>query len=376
MQPFRAVLAAFFVVCLVALSAGSMPLARADTAPVATSDAPGAPNASPTTPNGPPGEPNAGLSLSRLSSRVFFWVQDQQKWLNDSMGNSIEGLAGGHGGALVLGAFSFLYGVLHAVGPGHGKAVISSYVLANERTVRRGILLSFMAGFFQALSAILLVSVLALLLHFSSRRMSTISNNLETVSYAVITLFGAWLLIAQIRSYWKSSSPVRLVADDHDHAHDHDDHDHGHDHADHDHEHHDHDHGHDHDGHDHHGHAHLPGPEQLEGKWSWAKAVGLAFMVGLRPCTGALIVLVVALRQGVYAAGVISTFVMAFGTAITVSLLATMAVGSRELATRLASVSERWVGRIETAAKFGGGLVMLVVGFLFFLASLYPHPFQ
>lgn len=301
-----------------------------------------------------------GTSLSQLGFKLFSWVQDQQQWFSQNMTGAIEKLAGGdawHAG-LVLAAFSFVYGVFHAVGPGHGKAVISSYVLANERTLRRGVLLSFMAGFFQAVSAVVLVSLFALVFNLGSRRMTTLSNNLETLSYAVITLFGVWLLIGQLRSMFAA----RLTGD-HDHGHAHDDgHDHAHDHAD--------------DAHDHHGHAHLPGPEQLDGTWSWTKAIGLAAMVGLRPCTGALIVLVVALHQHLYWAGIASTFVMALGTSITVSVLAIMAVSSRDLATRLAGTSELWVGRVETLAKVGGGTVMVLAGALFFLASLYPHPFQ
>ena len=296
------------------------------------------------------------LTLSQVMWKLFSWVQDQQQWFSQNMTGAIDRLAGGDAwsAGLLLAAFSFVYGVFHAVGPGHGKAVISSYVLANERTLRRGVLIAFMAGFFQAVSAIVLVSIMALVFNLGSRRMTTFSNNLETVSYAVITLFGVWLLFGQVRGMFQTQ-----LTDDH-----------GHDHA------HDRDHDHGEDDHDHHGHVHLPGPETLAGAWSWTKAIGLAAAVGLRPCTGALIVLVVALHQHHYWAGIVSTFVMALGTSITVSLLAIMAVGSRDLATRLAGASELWVGRIETLAKVGGGSVMVVVGMLFFFASLYPHPFQ
>ena len=298
--------------------------------------------------------PDAGgqnATATQLMSRLFFWVQDQQQWFSQNMTGAIEKLAGGDAwnASLLLAGLSFVYGVFHAVGPGHGKAVISSYVLANERTLRRGIILSFMAGFFQAVSAVVLVSVMALVLNLGSRRMTTLSNNLETISYAVITLFGLWLLLTQARRY------LLPAATDHDHDLGHDDHDHAHDHG---------------------GHAHLPGPETLEANWSWPKAIGLAAAVGLRPCTGALIVLVLALHQNLYWAGVLSTFVMALGTAVTVSVLAVMAVSSRDLATRLAGRSEVWVSRVEAIAKLGGGAVMVVAGFLFFLASLYPRPFQ
>ena len=63
--------------------------------------------------------------------------------------------------------------------------------------------------------------------------------------------------------------------------------------------------------------------------------MAVVFSVGIRPCTGAILVLVFAVTQGVFWAGVGATFAMALGTAITVAVLATLALGSRELALKL-----------------------------------------
>jgi nickel/cobalt transporter (NicO) family protein len=68
---------------------------------------------------------------------------------------------------VTLSSVCFLYGVFHAIGPGHGKSVISAYLVANERTVKRGILLSFLAALSQAVTAIALVSCLISLLRGS-----------------------------------------------------------------------------------------------------------------------------------------------------------------------------------------------------------------
>ena len=97
-------------------------------------------------------------------------------------------------GAVMLAALSFLYGVVHAVGPGHGKMVISSYVVANEETVRRGVIISFIAAGLQALTAVALVGILAFALNASGLQINAWSNQLEMVSYALIALVGAWLL--------------------------------------------------------------------------------------------------------------------------------------------------------------------------------------
>jgi nickel/cobalt transporter (NicO) family protein len=118
--------------------------------------------------------------------------------------------------------------------------------------------------------------------------------------------------------------------------------------------------------------AHLPAPQQLQGDWSWRRAFALAFAVGIRPCTGAILVLVFAIGQGLWWAGVFSTLAMALGTAITVSALATLAVGSRELAKRLAGSggTPKWAEWIQTAAGLGGAGLVLVLGLVFFVASL------
>ncbi len=97
---------------------------------------------------------------------------------------------------------AFLYGVLHAAGPGHGKAVISSYVLSNEETVRRGIALSFLAALFQALSAIFFVGVFAMLFNRTSLEMRATENLLETLSWGLVALVGAWMLYRQFRATW------------------------------------------------------------------------------------------------------------------------------------------------------------------------------
>lgn len=116
----------------------------------------------------------------------------------------------------------------------------------------------------------------------------------------------------------------------------------------------------------------MPSPDQLEGPWSWSKALAVAFSVGIRPCTGAIIVLVFAISQGLMWAGVFATFAMALGTAITVSALATLAVASRELATRLAGEESRWGWRIERAAGLAGAVLVIGLGAAFFLGSLQP----
>jgi nickel/cobalt exporter len=261
--------------------------------------------------------------------------------------------------AYTLLGISFLYGIFHAAGPGHGKAVISSYLVANDETWKRGVALSFASAVLQALVAVLIVAVAAVLLGATAKVMGDTVRFIETASYLFIIAIGARLLWVKGRAFLHLLGPQHRQAHHHhghDHAHKHPAHDHHHDHThhhhDHGHDHHRHGHAHDHS-HDHGeeasawGHAHAPEPKELAGPGGWRRGLSAVVAVGLRPCSGAIIVLVFALAQGLFWIGVASTFVMGLGTAITVATIATLAVAARGFAGRLAR------------AKPGAGMILL-----------------
>ena len=114
----------------------------------------------------------------------------------------------------------------------------------------------------------------------------------------------------------------------------------------------------------------MPAAEAVAGEWSLTKAVSLAFAVGLRPCTGAILVLLLSSAMGLYWAGVASTLAMAVGTGLTVSVIAVLAVTSRRLALRLAGRDSLWLSRTAVGLKLAGGLVIASLGGLLFWASL------
>ncbi|HEX3163696.1 MAG TPA: nickel/cobalt transporter [Pseudolabrys sp.] len=240
--------------------------------------------------------------------------------------------------AYTLLGISFLYGIFHAAGPGHGKAVISSYLVANDETWRRGIVLSFASAILQAFTAIALVGIAAVLLGATAKAMGNTVRVIEIVSYGLIILIGLRLLWVKGRAFLKL-----LRAG----AHDHDTHNHAHDHG---HQHHGHAHDHSNGQADEAsawGHAHAPEPSELTGQHWLRHGLSTIVAVGLRPCSGAIIVLVFALAQGLFWIGVASTFLMGLGTAITVAAIATLAVGARGLAGRFAK------------AKPGAGLILI-----------------
>jgi len=259
------------------------------------------------------------------------WILAEQAKFYLQLSQLIRAAKADGSAAYTLLGVSFLYGVFHAAGPGHGKAVISSYMIANDETWRRGVILSFASAILQAFSAIAIVGIAAVALGVTAHVMGNAVRVIEIISYALIVMIGLRLLWVKGRSFL-----VLLRGERHDHHHAHG-HDHGH-HHDHGHEHaHRHDHDHDHADEAHAwGHAHAPEPEQLKGPHWFRRGLAAIVAVGLRPCSGAIIVLVFALAQGLFWIGVASTFVMGLGTAITVAVVATIAVGARGFAGRLA----------------------------------------
>jgi ABC-type nickel/cobalt efflux system permease component RcnA len=271
---------------------------------------------------------------------------------------------------------SFIYGIFHAAGPGHGKAVISSYLVANEETWRRGVALSFASALLQALTAIVIVAVAAILIGATAKMMGDTVRIIEIVSYALIVLVGARLLWVKGRGFLRALHAARSVSEPSDakphhhhapHTHTSDEHrDH------HGHEHHEHAHGHANHGHDHDdddsvlpwGHAHGPEPEELAGPGGWRRGLSAIVAVGLRPCSGAIIVLVFALAQGLFWAGVASTFVMGLGTAITVGAIATLAVAARTAAKRVASARPGYGTVALRGIEVGAALVVMAFGVL------------
>jgi len=279
------------------------------------------------------------------------WVLAKQAEFYRMLSGTIRAAKADGSAAYTLMGISFLYGIFHAAGPGHGKAVISSYLVANDETWKRGIVLSFASAILQAFTAIAVVGIGAVLLGATAKVMGDTVRVIEIVSYALIILIGLRLLWVKGRAFLhllRPQAPGNVHADHahghhHGHGHAHDHHtDHGH--APHDHAHDDHDH--DDEGHAW-GHAHAPEPSELAGRHWWKRGLSAIVAVGLRPCSGAIIVLVFALAQGLFWIGVASTFAMGLGTAITVALIATLAVGARSLAARWAK------------AKPGSGMVLL-----------------
>jgi ABC-type nickel/cobalt efflux system permease component RcnA len=304
------------------------------------------------------------------------WAREKQQTFYGKLSATLRQMKGASpvAAAWTLMLLSFGYGVFHAAGPGHGKALISAWLLATENELKRGVLISFMSAVIQALTAIVMVSVLFLVVASVGSTARNVAGVLETASYGLIALLGGyliWTALLMLRPAKALRTPAPALAGAtvtrqtialHDFASFEPmkkagpapgqvpDHVHGPDCGC--------------------GHAHLPAAKDVKGDWSFAKAFSLAFAVGIRPCTGALLVLVFANGLGLYWAGVAATFAMAVGTFITVSVIAAIAVYAKKLAAMMMRGNSRLLDWFGIGLRFAGGGAIAFLGTILFLGSL------
>ncbi len=261
-------------------------------------------------------------------------------------------------GFFTLVSLSTAYGVFHAAGPGHGKAVISSYVLTNRQSVWRGVQLSLASALAQAIVAIGLVSLLAYVFGTTAIVMTNAARGMELAAYAMVIALGVYMVSQKVvRPLWRwhkgtplDEAEVPACCDFH----------------------------------------RLNGLPQAKRPRAVAQsrfqaiacedppapksqlrsALTSILSVGLRPCTGALIVLVFAKTQGIFLAGIVSVLAMGLGTAVTVAVLATFAISARATAERLAARDSHRLVLVTRAAEAIGALIVLIFGVAMFGVSL------
>ncbi len=246
--------------------------------------------------------------------------------------------------ATLLGS-SFAYGVFHAAGPGHGKAVLTSYMVANETALRRGLALAGFAALLQGIVAICLVGVAAQLFRATAGQMNDAARLIELASYAAITALGARLALIKgraLRAALRTPTPAGRFAcesiddpaDGHGHVHGPDC-----------------------------GHFHAPEPASLiASTFSWRDALATVVAAGLRPCSGAILVLVFTLSQNMFAAGVAAVLAMSAGTALSTGALASLAVHAKSAAMRWSGPESRRAQLIGRGAEFAAALLVLLLG--------------
>ena len=286
---------------------------------------------------------------------IIVEIQSAQRALQHELANTLQAVKeSGSSATWWLVTLSFLYGVLHAAGPGHGKVVISTYLLTQPSRLARGIWLSLLTALFQGVTAVAAVGVVVIVLDQSLRQAHSTAYDLELLSYALVALAGLVLTLLNLRGVFRRA--LQRYYSQHTASHDATSHACS----------------------DHH---HGPSPDQLDAPMSWRSVAGMTVAIGVRPCSGAILVLLVAWSLQLPWTGVSAVLAMSLGTAITVSILATISVFARAHASCLAARlpgSQARRGTVMDLVGLTGGLIILAAGVLLFQAawSLPVHPLQ
>ncbi|WP_216081221.1 nickel/cobalt transporter [Citrobacter sp. MGH 55] len=240
------------------------------------------------------------------------------------------------GGSLLL--FSFLYGVLHALGPGHGKVVITTWLATHPSKLKSSIGLTLASSLLQGLVAIGLVVVVLSILQLPARQLHLSGFWLEKGSYALVGILGVLLCWRALKKLHALLRKPRFIAFTPHHVH------------------------HENCGC---GHQHMPNPEQIHHDDDWRARLMIILSMGMRPCSGAIMVLLFSKVIGVFGWGIVSALAMAAGTSLTITSLALLVHSFRTLAVRLSSnhapVLWRQVGWL-TLALAGGAILVVAAG--------------
>ena len=276
------------------------------------------------------------LWLSGGFDQLSAWAADQQRGFQNTIARALRSARAGEAGAVMalLGA-CFAYGLAHAAGPGHGKVLIGGYGFARKVPMLRLSLIALLASLGQAVTAVVLVYLGVLVLNIGRQAMVNVTEAMMApISYGAIGLIGLWLV-------WRGAR--KLLARPH---------------------HHDHDHAHEGDGAvcSSCGHAHGPTLDQVDRAGTLREAIALIAGIAIRPCTGALFVLIITWQMGIGGLGIGGAFAMALGTALITILVGLAAGGLRSGV--LAGLSEstqlaRAMAGIEVLA---GATVLFIAG--------------
>ena len=261
------------------------------------------------------------------------WAAGEQRTFQNVMAGALRGIQVGDPRAVwTLCSATAAYGFFHALGPGHGKVLIGGAALASGATLKRLSILTVLSSLAQAATAILLVGGLYFLLQMGSADLADITETwLAPASYAVIAAIGAVLVFRGARSWHKISIAKQVT-------------------------------------HSCCGHAHGPSVNDMATLTSARDAVALIASIAMRPCTGALFVLVIAARFDAFAAGCLAVFTMGLGTAAFNLTVATSGVAARRLA-GLGARDHQGVQAISAALHLTGGALIIAIS----ISMLLPY---
>ncbi len=288
---------------------------------------------------------SAYLHWNQLLVHIVEWQKALHALLTQHI-KAVAGSASDYGLALV--SVSFGYGIFHAIGPGHGKAVVMTYLGTHKESLLKGAGISMSAAILQSVIAIGLVSLLARLLSFKFADIRSVGDDITLVSYVLVILLGVYITGSALYRFNRmrvASMPAKqtftLHAPSQSQVH--------------------------HAGCGCH-HAHVP-----EAKQSCFQLFAVVLSMGLRPCSGAIIVLIYAHLVGVFYYGVAATLAMGLGTGLSVSIIALATQLARNWFETIVSDSEAdsaRLGRTLLCIRLFGGILLVFIGWGLLNAAL------
>ncbi|QMB05197.1 nickel/cobalt transporter [Citrobacter freundii] len=299
--------------------------------------------------------PLAAFLLLAVGGALWIWqawpqvmVQSilWQRDVNQQMSGLLKAVAANPtraGGSLLL--FSFIYGVLHALGPGHGKIVITTWLVTHPSKLRSSIGLTLASSLLQGLVAIGLVVVVLTVLQLPARQLHMSSFWLEKASYALVGVLGVllcWRALKKIRALLRRPTFTAFTP---------------------------------HHVHDERcgcGHQHVPNPEQLQSGDDWRARLMIILSMGMRPCSGAIMVLLFSKVVGVFGWGMASALAMAAGTSLTITSLALLVHSFRTMALKLSGnkAPVLWRQMAWTTLALAGGAILVVAAVVMWVSAV------
>ncbi|MDG1644768.1 nickel/cobalt transporter [Klebsiella huaxiensis] len=278
---------------------------------------------------------SVGFWLWRAWPEVLLQSTVRQRALNLELSRLLQAVAENPSAAgLSLLGFSFAYGILHALGPGHGKVVITTWLATHPSKLKSSIGLTLAASLLQGMVAIALVVVVLTLLQLPARQLHQSSFWLEKGSYLLVGALGLLLCWRALKKLWALLRRPKFTAFTPHHVH---------------------------DANCGCGHQHMPGPEQMQSGDDWRARLVIVLSMGMRPCSGAIMVLLFSKVIGVFSWGMAAALAMAAGTSLTISALALLVHGFRQLAVRLSArqAPALWKQVGWATLALAGGVILL-----------------
>jgi nickel/cobalt exporter len=266
----------------------------------------------------------AGYLLYSLWPTIMLESIKWQRIINEELSNLLYEAKQNHLTAcLSLLGLSFVYGVLHSVGPGHGKMIVTTFLATHPTKIKHGLLLTILSAFMQAIVAVLLVTILLLFFNNSMRDINNKAAELITLSGLIMAVLGIVIVFHAVKTFFQQKMTN-------------------------------------------HQHQEFVSAEQLNKAVSWQAYLGIVVSIGIRPCTGAVMVLLFANMIGIYWLGVSSALLMAMGTAITTSSIALLTISGKKVINRYLSRDEHTPSISNMVVQLIGGGLLILFAFVLF----------